>query len=112
MTEKQVLCRLGTCPPFGELVRTLGEDKHRRMIEEYRDLLVQDPDYLTYHWMSTALKLQYQLKRDDFPDLTIGGCIDELARGCCFVEALREAIVRHNDAPAPARPEAPAAGMG
>jgi len=99
MTGKTVTCRIDTCPPFEELVRALLTPDHRQILEEYRSIVEQDRDYLTYHWMSTALKLQFLLKRDDIPEISIGGCIDGVASGCCVVEALREAMLRGSRGP-------------
>ncbi len=93
MATESPVCRTA-CPAFEELVMMLSVPENSWILDEYSSLLEDDPQYLSFHWMSTALKLQFQLKREGVPALDIGGCIDETSRGCCVVDALKEAIMR------------------
>ncbi len=91
-----LVCRTGACPAFEDLIVMLSEPENSWILDEYGSLLEDDPQYLAFHWMSTALKLQYQLKQKSVPTLDIGSCIDESSRGCCMVDALKEAILRRS----------------
>ena len=64
------------------------------MLDEYCSTLEEYPDYLTYHSESTALKLQFQLKLNDLPSLSIRKCVNESSGECCIVDALKEAMNR------------------
>jgi len=96
MSEQPFICRYTTCPSFEEVVEIFLSEKHSRILDEYHSILELDPDYLTYHSTSAALKLQFQLKRDDLPLLSIGKCIEGGPSECCVVHALREAIRRRD----------------
>ena len=94
MTTYQSSCNLMACTTFEGVVRMFVSDRNRKVLEEYRAIVDKDPDYLTYHFMSTALKLQYQLKLNESSSLKIGGCMQEGVGRCCVVDALKEAIDR------------------
>ena len=83
-----------SCPSFEDLVKIFRSVKYVPVVEEYYGLLQSDPDYISYHHTSMALRLQFQLKLEDLPSLCIGSCIDERTGECCIVTALREAIRR------------------
>jgi hypothetical protein len=87
-------CHVETCPAFEELVRHLSARRYTYLRDEYAAVLEDDPDYFVYHWMSTALRLQCQLKSHEIPTLKIGVCIDKASSSCCVVDALSEAIRR------------------
>ena len=92
MLTRTVACDNKTCPPFESVVDTLSSGKYAAMVEEYCAIAKEDPAYLTYHCMSVALRVQYELKLKDFPSLMIGGCMSRFPKACCLVEALKEAI--------------------
>ncbi len=96
MAGEMYSCRTASCPAFEDLVEMLSEARNTSILDEYTSLLEDDPEYLTFHWISTALKLQFHLKRHSVPALDIGACIDESSRGCCVVDALKEAILRRS----------------
>lgn len=103
MSGKPVVHDASSCPSFNGLVQIFGEEKYVPVVEEYHSILQTDPDYMSYHHTSTALRLQFQLKLEDFPDLCIGSCINESTGECCVVTALREVIRQRH--PYPARHE-------
>lgn len=76
------------------LVQMLLSEKYRPMLMEYRYILEDDPDYFRFHCTSTALKLQFELKLHDLPDLAIDSCNGPTDDGCCIIDALEEAIRR------------------
>ena len=98
MSGQRMMCRVDTCPAFEDLVGLFLVDQNRWIVDEYAALLEDDPEYLQFHWLSAAMKLQYQFKSSSLPDLDIGGCIDATSQGCCVVDALKEAIVRKGSA--------------
>jgi hypothetical protein len=83
-----------TCPSFNEVVRIFLSEKYSPVLDEYCSMLHSDPEYLSYHGTSTALKLQFQLKLKDLPSLCIGGCLHGGTMECCIVAALKEAILQ------------------
>lgn len=92
MPEQPVLCHNTSCPPFQNVVSLLSSNKHTSLVDEYCSIAREDPSYLTYHCMSIALRVQYELKLEDVPGLTIGGCMSQFPEPCCLVEALKEVI--------------------
>ena len=93
---KYVFC----CPQLSfvsseQLVKLLLSEKYQSLLQEYRYILDDDPDYFRFHCTSTALKLQFQLKLHDMPDLEIGVCNGYANDGCCIIDALEEAIKRY-----------------
>ena len=96
MLTRSVVCDNKTCPPFETVVDILSSDNYAEMVEEYCAIAKEDPAYLTYHGMSVALRVQYELKLKDLPSLTIGGCMSGFPKACCLVEALKEAITQRS----------------
>ena len=96
MQEDLAVCRIGSCPAPATLARIFESDQYTKIVTTYKALIDDDPEYLTYHWMSTAMRLQYILKSTDLPDLQIGDCIDPTSCTCCVVEALQAAIHRRS----------------
>jgi hypothetical protein len=94
MSEQPFICRYTTCPSFEDVVKLFLSERHSWILDEYHSILEEDPDYLSFHSTSAALKLQYQLKRDDLPLLSIGKCVEGGSGECCVVHALQEAIRR------------------
>ncbi len=94
MFERQASCDLMSSVSFEEVVHAFLSERYRKDLEEYRTIIDKDPDYLTYHFMSTALKLQFQLKLSMAPTLNIGGCMKGGPGRCCVIDALKEAIER------------------
>ena len=92
MADRPVACSNKTCPAFENVVTILLSDKHSSLVDEYCPIAREDPTYLTYHCMSIALRVQYELKLKDLPGLTIGGCMSRFPEPCCLVDALKEAI--------------------
>ncbi len=76
------------------LIQLLLTERYRPLLLQYRYLLEEDPDYLRFHCTSTALKLQYELKLHDLPELEITSCDGPANDGCCILDALEEAIRR------------------
>ena len=72
----------------------LSTARYSWILDAYRSRIEEDADYLSYHWMSTSLKLQFLLKLNDLPLLEIGECFNGVSGECCLVTALREAIKR------------------
>ena len=94
MCDNQFSCSLMSRNSLDEVVNVFLSPSYQRVIDEYREVVQKDPEYLAYHLMSTALRLQYQLKVDALPALSIGGCVREGVGRCCIIDALKEAIVR------------------
>lgn len=94
-------CRVMTGASLQELVRLLLSDRYCSVVDQYRLILDEDPDYLTYHAVSTSLNLQFQLKLHDLPMLHIGGCLHELRWNCCMIDALKEAVRQRSSGRAP-----------
>jgi hypothetical protein len=76
------------------LIQMLLSEPYRPILLEYRSILEDDPDYLRFHCTSTALKLQFELKLHDLPDLTITSCHGPAGGECSILDALEEAIKR------------------
>ncbi len=76
------------------LVNLLLSKEYRPLLEQYRYVLEDDPDYFRFHCTSTALKLQFELKLHDLPELKIDACNGPAGDGCCIIDALEEAIRR------------------
>jgi tetraacyldisaccharide-1-P 4'-kinase len=96
MSEQSFVYRCTMCPSFEDVVQIFLSERHSRVLDEYRSILHNDPEYLLFHSTSTALKLQFQLKCDDLPLLSIGGCIEGGSGECCVVHALQEAFRRRD----------------
>lgn len=94
MIENQFSCSLLSCTSFDKMVDLFTSERYCKVLEEYRAIVERDPNYLTFHFMSTALKLQFHLKLNELPSLNIGGCMKEGFGRCCVVDALKEAIDR------------------
>lgn len=94
MPDQPFICHFTTCPSFEDVVQIFLSERHSGLLDEYHSILEHDPDYLSFHSTSAALKLQFQLKRDDLPMLSIGKCIEEGPSECCVVHAFQEAIRR------------------
>ncbi len=77
-----------------QLVRMLLSEGYRPLLQRYRFILEDDPDYFRFHCTSAALKLQFELKLHDLPDLEITSCNGPDGDGCCIIDALEEAIRR------------------
>jgi hypothetical protein len=77
-----------------QLVELLLSESHRSLLRQYQYILEEDPDYLRFHCTSTALKLQFELKLNDLPDLSIASCNGPGEEGCCIIDALEEALRR------------------
>ena len=92
MSEKPFTCDISGCPSFEGVVDIFLNSRYARVVDDYRSILEEDPEYLSYHGMSTALRLQFQLKRKELPQLGIGACFEAATGECCIVSALREAI--------------------
>ena len=78
-----------------QLVRLLLSEEYRPLLLLYRNILEDDPDYLRFHCTSTVLKLQFELKLHDLPELSIACCNGPEDGGCCIIDALEEAIRRY-----------------
>ncbi len=94
MSTHEVYCDATACLSFEKIVQLLLSERYSGVLDEYCFTLEEFPDYLSYHSMSTALRLQFELKLNDLPWLKIGGCTPEIPGGCCLVDALKEAIRR------------------
>ena len=92
MSDQSALCDLASDASFNAMVRILSSKRYAEVVDEYCSMLEDDPNYLSYHWQSAALKLHFLLKLHDLPSLNIGGCINTDSSECCIVEALKEAI--------------------
>ena len=102
MSGKPIVCDLRNCSSFDGVVQIFLNRRYAHLLNEYRSILEEDPEYLSYHGTSTALRLQFQLKSKEFPQLAIGTCLEGAGGECCIVRALHEAISRkrHHDAAA------------
>ena len=77
-----------------QLVRLLLSERYFPLLQQYQYILEEDPDYFRFHCTSVALKLQFELKLNDLPDLAITSCHGPADDGCCIIDALEEAIRR------------------
>ncbi len=75
-----------------ELIGLLLSEEHHSLLEAYREILEEDPDYLRFHATSTALRLQCALKTHNLPSLRVGTCPASNPRGCCMLEVLEGAL--------------------
>ena len=102
MPVQPVVRHTPACPPFESVVRILSSESYSQILDEYRSVLEDDPEFLRYYCAKTALRLQVLLKQNELPSLTLGGCLEGSCDDCCIIGALKEAISRHlsHDAPA------------
>lgn len=94
MTDQPFVCRVGACPPYEDVVQLLLSEPYAQVLDEYSSILDEDPDYLSFHGVSSALTVQFLLKLNDVPGLCIGECIIGSSGECCIIPALKEAVRR------------------
>jgi hypothetical protein len=75
-----------------EIIDILLSDEYRALLEYYRSVLEDDPDYLRFHGVSTSFRLCSALKLQSFPRRSLAYHTD--ACSCSVVEALEGAIKR------------------
>ncbi len=75
-----------------EITNALLGGDYRPLVEYYRSVLRDDPDYLCYHSVSASLHLCAALKRRSFPHLAVVAASQSCS--CCVIDALEEAISR------------------
>jgi hypothetical protein len=95
MPVQPIVRHTPTCPPFESVVRILSSEPYSQILDEYRSVLEDDPEYLRYYCAKTALRLQLLLKLNELPSLTVGGCLEGSCDACCIIGALKEAMSRH-----------------
>jgi hypothetical protein len=95
MPVQPIVRHTPTCPPFESVVRILSSEPYSQILDEYRSVLEDDPEYLRYYCAKTALRLQLLLKLKELPSLTVGGCLEGSCDACCIIGALKEAMSRH-----------------
>jgi hypothetical protein len=78
-----------------EIVDILLTDDYRPLLEYYRSVLRDDPDYLRFHGVSTSFRLCSALKLTSFPRRPLAYHTDGCS--CCVVDALEGAIKRLED---------------
>jgi hypothetical protein len=92
--DRPVNCPIQNAATTREVVQHLMTGSYRPLIQEYKALLEEDPDYLDFHFASAALRVQFALKLNDLPSLQIGLCNGSPTHRCCVLEALVEAVSR------------------
>ncbi len=85
-------CQMAAHASKEQVMALLLSDEHRPLLEGYRAILAEDPDYLRFHSASISLRLMCVLRLHDIPSLRIDQCGDAPSQGCCIVEAMLAAV--------------------